>query len=49
MEFRSTTRIGYDVLKGWNIHEYSGWHWNKNQMANATQADPKQDGENISI
>jgi hypothetical protein len=31
------------------MHEYSGWHWNANQKANATQADQKQDGETNGI
>jgi hypothetical protein len=36
MKFRATTIIGYNMLKGWNTHEYTGWHWNTNQKANVT-------------
>jgi hypothetical protein len=49
MKFRATKRIGHNMLKGWNTHEYPGWHWNTNQNANATQVDQKQDGEINSI
>jgi hypothetical protein len=33
------------MLKGRNTHEYTGWHWNTNQTANATKVDQKQDGK----
>jgi hypothetical protein len=36
MKLRFIKRIGYNMLKDWNIHEYSGWHWNTNQKAKAT-------------
>jgi hypothetical protein len=31
MKFRTTSRIGYKMLKGWNTHKYAEWHWNANQ------------------
>jgi hypothetical protein len=33
------------MLKGWNTHEYTRWHWNTNHKANATYVDQKPDGE----
>jgi hypothetical protein len=28
MQFRATKKVGCNMLKGWNTHEYRGWHWN---------------------
>jgi hypothetical protein len=49
VKFRATRRTGYNMLKGWNLHKYPGWHWTINQKANATQVDQKHDGETTSI
>jgi hypothetical protein len=35
-ESQSDQKIGYNMLKGKNMHEYLGWHWNTNQKAKTT-------------
>jgi hypothetical protein len=48
MTFRVAKIIGYNMLKGWNTHEYPEWQWTTNQKANTTYVYQKQDGERTS-